>query len=666
MAPFVTRPTGEAALANDHSGCHDCDHDDHVDDHAHLRSCIQNDGIEEKNQDVHADATSAGTAKRAAKRKPADGRRARVKKACERCRIKRTRCDGELPSCARCLSSGRTCQYPPCGAPRCSGSVKAVLAHLIARDQLAARLRPEPQPEKVGQPPALPPDAWGLIDTYFAYTQSWLPILSRVDVYRAAHTYSASGINDAGTSRSPGATAALWAVLALASSQSTTSSCDRDHFYRVARGLVPDEVESCELGHAQALLLLSLVRFSAGFWATASLLVGQAIQIAYHIGLHQVRRPLDSQAAPHAPCPKGKHILLGCFILDTLYSARLGRPPQLRKEFVRGLDRLDEDMLEEWDVWAAPPHLSNAARRQPLRWNSTFTELGKIHVFLNDVICSGIQQEHASELYAEFSDRLVKLSRELPGHCQLNMSREEPQLANNIHQLQVYNLHFALAAAAMVLQLYLPRPESAANVATSLGMGPNLSSHVLGLLRRYSATFGLGHLPPHLDFTVALATGLSPRPPPPTDDDWSADTRMDTRQEAHTAPIRYQRVQLDAMDTGLLASPASLTTATPEAASSPATSLDGASHAAALSFPTPSSSICSGGTAANADTVALGFVEQAMPGPDELSDCAKSPDTPGMLSAGSVVVPAAFSARAESEAPFEFIDWPSERLAFAR
>ncbi|KAF2502678.1 hypothetical protein BU16DRAFT_612304 [Lophium mytilinum] len=617
--------------------------------------------------DIETSTTSACTEKRAAKRKPGNVRPPRVQTACERCRIKRVRCDGELPSCARCLSLDLPCQYPRRRRPRGRSDYVRVLASQTSsslpqvtehstQDLLGDRFRPEAHRNKDSQPLALPPDAWSLIDTYFAYTQSWLPILDRANVYRTAHFCSASGVEDAANCPGPGATVALWAALALASSQISMPPRDRNHIYRVARGLVSDDVETCGLGHAQALLLLSLVKFNAGFCATASLLVGQAIQIAYNIGLHQANRPSDGDAASHAPHPKGKHVLLGCFILDTLYSARLGRPPQLRKDFVGELERLDEDVLEEWDVWDVPPHLNYAVSRQPLRLNSTFKELGKIHVLLNDLLCSGMEKEHAPGQYSLFFDRLVKLSRELPSPCQLNMSLEESKLIANIHQLQVYNLHSALAAAAMLLQLYPYRAESADTLATNLGTGPTHAHHILGLLRRYSTTFGLSYVPPHLDFAVALATRLSERPTAGTDCDWSAERTVRIRLEGYAARIRYQRLQLDAVDTASLASPASLTTATTEAASSPATSLDGASHhTPALCFSTPSSSICTG-PIVEADVVAMDLVGKGVPCPDELKNCAQS------LDVGSVS--AAYGPR-ESETPFQFIDWPNELLAFS-
>ena len=37
--------------------------------------------------------------------------RARTSHACEPCRDRKTKCDGERPSCRRCIGSGTTCYY---------------------------------------------------------------------------------------------------------------------------------------------------------------------------------------------------------------------------------------------------------------------------------------------------------------------------------------------------------------------------------------------------------------------------------------------------------------------------------------------------------------------------------------------------------------------------
>jgi len=136
---------------------------------------------------------------------------------------------------------------------------------------------------------ALPPTAGRLVEAYFSYTHMWLPIVERHDLLRVLYQGPKSKVT-----RSPGENAALWAILAYAQAQYTVLApptephgldSSADLFYDRAKSLIPGVDGDYELGHVQAILILSVLKVGQQDWKAAWILIGHAVRIAMNLGL---------------------------------------------------------------------------------------------------------------------------------------------------------------------------------------------------------------------------------------------------------------------------------------------------------------------------------------------------------------------------------------------
>ncbi|KAK4201752.1 putative quinic acid utilization activator, partial [Triangularia verruculosa] len=199
----------------------------------------------------------------------------------------------------------------------------------------------------------LPPEHWRLLDIYFSYTHNWLPILEKQALFQTSYRYSKEGLLLVPTNPSSAAHAELWAVLALASFQSTASSqsspgdtggttISHAQIYNTARGLIPSECEAFQINHARALLLLTLVNMARGNSTDASLLLGSAIRIL--LSLHAGQAASDISPIRAA--------LMSCFMLETVLSVAYNQLPHLRAEDLASFPPLPESGLDQWEPWA--------------------------------------------------------------------------------------------------------------------------------------------------------------------------------------------------------------------------------------------------------------------------------------------------------------------------
>jgi hypothetical protein len=78
---------------------------------------------------------------------------------------------------------------------------------------------PGPGPVMEHESASLPDNAVGLLDIYFAYTDSWLPIVNKIAMYRTALSYSQGSKGVVPNQHNAASHATLWAALALASQE---------------------------------------------------------------------------------------------------------------------------------------------------------------------------------------------------------------------------------------------------------------------------------------------------------------------------------------------------------------------------------------------------------------------------------------------------------------
>lgn len=238
----------------------------------------------------------------------------------------------------------------------------------------------------------LPPKTSQLLDLYFASTHSWFPIVAKHNILRASYLYANAPFSVATASPGSGDHAALWAILSYTITQSQTDPRTgpagavslAKEFYAVSRNLIPSEKEHYELGHIQALLLLTLVNMGLEDWTAAWLLGGQAVRMAIAMGLG-----VFSDTRRSNELKQGKAVFLGCFVIDSLLSFRLSRCPSMSSNDLATVGLLEEDGLEEWNSWVdvLPPtgvsQGKNAPRRGPLLALSCFNRLVELASVLN-------------------------------------------------------------------------------------------------------------------------------------------------------------------------------------------------------------------------------------------------------------------------------------------
>lgn len=240
----------------------------------------------------------------------------------------------------------------------------------------------------------LPPQTSQLLDIYFATTHSWFPIVAKHNILRASYLYANAPFSVATTSPGSGDHATLWAILSYTITQSRADPRARPvdalslakEYYAVARNLIPSEKERYELGHIQALLLLTLVNVGLEDWTASWLLSGQAVRMAIAMGLGAMT---DTRRSDELR--QGKAVFLGCFVIDSLLSFRLSRSPAMSSNDLVTVGLLEEDGLEEWNSWVdvLPPtgiaHGKNPPRRGPLLALSCFNRLVELASVLNKI-----------------------------------------------------------------------------------------------------------------------------------------------------------------------------------------------------------------------------------------------------------------------------------------
>ncbi|KAL6711172.1 hypothetical protein ACN47E_005703 [Coniothyrium glycines] len=214
---------------------------------------------------------------------------------------------------------------------------------------------------------SMPIDSWALLETYFTYFQSWLPICEKYDLLKLSYSYPKEGLFLSPVHRDSGSHAELWSVLAVASLHHTSSAVDDstscEKLYNTTKGLIPDELGRFDLGHVKALLNLALFNVIQAHEEAARLLVGLASRI-----LEQVDQ-LSCEISL-----RRKHVFAGCFLVDNFLSILLRRRPYFLKNEIKNLGSIEEDGLEEWQPWSGHA-TSSEHTRMPMLALSFFNNL---------------------------------------------------------------------------------------------------------------------------------------------------------------------------------------------------------------------------------------------------------------------------------------------------
>ncbi|KAJ5527533.1 hypothetical protein N7513_011692 [Penicillium frequentans] len=378
---------------------------------------------------------------------------------------------------------------------------------------LAISLNPDdPRAISTNSPLQLPYNAWPLLDIYFSYTQCWLPILEKHDILRTAFQYTEGDVYMTRTAPGSGDHAALWAVLTLASLQDASITAresdpmsvrvNPSQLYNTARDLIPAETGPFEVGHVQALLILSLIKFGQQEWTAAWMLVGHSVRIAQTLGLDQPSFHTASSRSPEQGKQLGraKHVFLGCFVLETLIAEQTSQCPSLRKDDLARVGSINEDGLEEWHPWEdmtglRPTQASRASmQRGPLHALSTFNRLVSLVSILNDLCCYKQDPTISRSQLESLELTLHRWAAALPKSYRVDLQNRPLKVASP----HIFSLEMTYRSIISSLSLQIATRESDQNIPEMphKARAIDSSSRLLNCLQAYLETYSLSATTP--------------------------------------------------------------------------------------------------------------------------------------------------------------------------
>ncbi|KAK4619873.1 Quinic acid utilization activator [Fulvia fulva] len=223
-------------------------------------------------------------------------------------------------------------------------------------------------------PPArslvLPQDSWALLEHYFTFTQTWLPITEKHDIMRLMYSFPAEGLPMAEARAAE--YAELWSIMAWSAfgigPQSGTSF---EQCHSIAKALIPTN-DGLQLGHVKALLILGVIELARSSYLAAWLTIGSAVRVLTH---YQSGQGLGFALGG----TRVKHTVLAAFLLEQVVASHTGAVGHLKHDNVRALGLLVEDGLEEWEPWNDPAASSSSTpAKSPARSISTFNALVRL------------------------------------------------------------------------------------------------------------------------------------------------------------------------------------------------------------------------------------------------------------------------------------------------
>ncbi|OXV05480.1 hypothetical protein Egran_06752 [Elaphomyces granulatus] len=404
-----------------------------------------------------------------------------------------------------------TSSSPPPGAKRARTSL------------ILSNHHPRPQtmnlPVLDGPTMQLPQEASQLLEIYFSRTHPWFPVLSKQNILRTSYLYANGPIAVGRSSPGAGYHAALWAILSYTTAQVTMVPPENgrrvqagegnpaiprskaNDFYALARGLIPPESERFDIGHIEALLLMSLVCIGLEDWIAAWLLSGQAVRMAAALELMEGSPPNDGRADEPQ---QRKGVLLGCFIVDSILSNRLSRPPCMQPETLALVGRLELDGQEEWTDWMevlspnSNPQGTNPPHPGPLRSLSGFNQLADLAGTLNR-IGRGFQSSNAHVLL----DRLKQWDDQLPLGCRLiHPESIYPERHSPLLPHQTYLTLTYIATLLFIYTRLTSREPHSLQQPPWLESSRSLLFRALSVLSHHADNFRICGLPPLFEYPL--------------------------------------------------------------------------------------------------------------------------------------------------------------------
>ncbi|OJJ96097.1 hypothetical protein ASPACDRAFT_54918 [Aspergillus aculeatus ATCC 16872] len=304
--------------------------------------------------------------------------------------------------------------------------------------------------------PPLPPNATRLLQTYYATTHSWFPIIPKDEITRTLHLYSEQAYFQAGRSTSCAYESTLWAILSHSTcaasvrqpGESSQLLSEAKRYYFISRRLIPNRTEHCGLGHLEAILLLVLVNIEVEQWLAAWLLIGRAVKTVMSLGLDE---PYDSQWS--VMIQEGRTVAFGCFVIDSFLAFWRREPPHMPAEYLDGVALREEDEWTSWPALVLPYQKvvsTNSPPSAPLHSFSCFQKLVELARMANRM-AGGVG--HSSLSLQTFVYELSQWESQIPRECRLiGPDSIYPERHPDVLSHQIY---LTLGYIAILLSLYV-------------------------------------------------------------------------------------------------------------------------------------------------------------------------------------------------------------------
>lgn len=262
--------------------------------------------------------------------------------------------------------------------------------------------------------PRLPENPLQLLDRYFAFTHSWFPVVDKSAVQKSLFTYRNVLTGNRSMDCKHGDMALLWAVFAYAdyqlrpsgNSSLSISIQEIEDFVKYRKPSQRDGNPSVQ--HLQALLIIGLLHYSWQNWNNARLVTGEALAIGEHLGLDSSEILMSKS---------DRLTWLGCFLLDTITAAHVGRVPWISSRRIRGLLHVDDTGGDEWEPWRLKEALvpgtdaSLADFLSPIHTITVFMKLMELICIQNDLIRFPVNNSEETHVQA-----LLAWNKQLPEH----------------------------------------------------------------------------------------------------------------------------------------------------------------------------------------------------------------------------------------------------------
>lgn len=321
----------------------------------------------------------------------------------------------------------------------------------------------------------LPVNSKQLLDLYFTHVASWFPVLSRpvvLKVYYELSRKQPQALLDEQTSLS-GGMALLWAIFAYA----VVISSDTDDRYMLSRSYSeaslrcipnparnPEDVKDFDNTHAQALLILSLLRLGNGQWVGAWMCTGRAIRI-----LLALRESLMAKTT--------RGVFQGCFILETLLNVHFQNSRPLLPASLVETAMLEEDGHDEWESWGPAGNINPS----PSFAISIFNRLTRIFLILHEALTNPVAACKSDYV----QEKLTAIDEIAQEHFRCGVG--SPTVSSPPH-----HIYFQIGLLFAQLRL-VSRLDELQSVRFEL---TQLTTNVLGLFEICSKSHGLHRVPP--------------------------------------------------------------------------------------------------------------------------------------------------------------------------